>query len=123
MANTNTNVKENKLEIKHVYLTENGVVVGKVYGGGLEIHPARNFTADSAKELKLKVRNAFDLESLDAEFGFDKLLAAGVVIVDEASVEIEGQVFTSVTKTNHVIGDEDLFQELVEAGQIVDENQ
>ena len=62
-----SNTKENKLEIKHVYSTENGVVVGKVYGGGLEVHPARNFTADSAKELKVPIQLKISASTIKGE--------------------------------------------------------
>lgn len=117
---TNTNKTTN--EIKHTYSTEAGVVAGKLYGGGLGFATARNFTADSVKELKEKVQKAFDLGSLAEGFGFDKLLAAGVVIVDEASTVIEGQVFTSIKKENHKLGDIDLFDEQLENGNIFDEN-
>lgn len=80
MANTKTTTTE----VKHLYSTEAGVVLGKRYGGGLGYTTARNFTADSIKELKDKVQKAFDLESLAADCDLEKLFAAGVVLVDES---------------------------------------
>jgi len=116
MTNTKTNT------INHTYSTEAGVVLGKRYGGGLGYTDARNFTADSIKGLKDKVQKAFDLGSLAADCDLEKLFAAGVVLVDEATVEIDGKVFTNVSKENFVVGDVDLFNEKVEEGYIIDEN-
>ena len=117
-----TNTKTNTQTVNHTYSTEAGVVLGKRYGGGLGYTTARNFTADSIKELKDKVQKAFDLGSLAADCDLEKLFAAGVVLVDEATVEIDGKVFTNVSKENYVVGDVDLFNEKVEAGYIIDEN-
>lgn len=108
--------------INHTFTTEAGVVLGKRYGGGLGYTTARNFTADSIKELKDKVKKAFDLGSLAADCNLEQLFAAGVVLVDEATVEIDGKVFTNISKENYVVGDVDLFNEKVEAGYIIDEN-
>lgn len=116
------NKTTNTQEIKHTYSTEAGVVIGKMYGGGIGFAEARNFQADSVKELKEKVQKAFELGSLDKGFDFEKLLAAGVVIVDEANTIIEDQVFTATKKENFKVGDTDLFDEQVEAGNIYDEN-
>jgi len=118
---TNTNVKENKLEVTHSYSSARGVVVGKVFGGGLGYSTARDFTADTLDELKAKVQKAFDLGSLDKDAKFEKLLAAGVVLVDQAFVEIEGRTFTSTGEENFVVGDVDLFNEKVDEGFIFDD--
>ena len=82
-------------DIKHTYSTMQGVVIGKMWGGGMGSYSARDYKANTLKELQEKLQKAFDLGSLDSGAGFEKLLAAGVIIVDEASVEIEGKVFKS----------------------------
>lgn len=117
------NKTTNTQEIKHKYSTEAGVVLGKrEYGGSFGVTEARNFKGDSIKELKEKVQKAFDLGSLPADCTLERLFTAGVVLVDEASVEIDGKVYTNITKENFIVGDVDLFKEKLEEGCIVDEN-
>lgn len=118
---TETSILLNPSDIKHSFSSARGVVVGKMYGGGLGCYAARNFTADSIEELKAKIQKAFDLGSLDSGFGFEKLLAAGVVIEDKASVNIVDQQFTSSTFSNYIIGDVDLFQEQLDCGVILED--
>lgn len=101
-------------DIKHTYSCAEGIVLGKLWGGGLGSYAARSYKADTLKELKEKLQKAFDLGSLDSGAGFERLLAAGVVIEDKASIEIDGKIFTSSTYSKYVIGDVDLFQEKVD---------
>lgn len=107
-------------ELTTKYFTQSGVVIGKMYGGGKGQYNARNFKADSIEELKEKLQKAFELGSLDSGFGFEKLLAAGVQIVTERHVDIDGLDFSNRTYENYVIGDVDLFEEAVEMEDIVD---
>jgi len=116
---TNT-ITINAKDINHSFSSARGVVVGKMWGGGIGTYSARNYKADTLDELKDKIQKAFDLGSLDSGAGFERLLAAGVVIEDESSVSINDQLFTSSTYENYIIGDVDLFQELVDNGTIID---
>lgn len=116
-TNTTTNTINTK-DITHTFYSTRGIVIGTLWGGGLGAYPARDYSAATVDELKAKLQKAFDLGSLDSGAGFERLLAAGVVIVDEASITINDQVFTSKSESNYVLGDEDLFQEKIDAGWI-----
>lgn len=113
--------KTNELIFEKTFRSQKGLVVGKMYGGGKGIYPARNFTADTEKELKEKINKAFELGSLDAGMGFEKLVAAGVQIVEVTTVVIDGKKFTNETVKNWVTGDEDLFNSMVEEEEIMDD--
>lgn len=115
------NVKSTIESTTTTYATQRGIVVGKMYGGGKGIYAARNFKADSLKELKAKFNNAFEIGSLDAGFGFDKLLAAGTQIVTTTVIVVDGKEYTNVTTENYVIGDTDLFEECLDAGDFYDD--
>lgn len=119
-AKNNNTITINTNDIKHHYSTSKGVVIGKLWGGGIGSYTARNYKADTLKELKEKVQKAFELGSLDNGCGFERLLAAGVVIEDEATININDQLFTSSTYENYIIGDTDLFQEFVDKGIILE---
>lgn len=126
MANTNKTKKLEKaldikteLEIKHVFKTQRGVVVGR-YHGQKATAPTRNFTADTKAELIKKVKAAFDNNTLDTNLQFKEIIAAGVEIVDIATVEIAGKTFQNISIENYVFGDNEFFNDMVESGEIID---
>lgn len=113
--------KVNELIFEKTFRSQNGIVVGKCYGGGKGTYPTRDFKADTEKELKEKINKALDLGSLDDGMGFEKLIAAGVQIVEITTVEIDGKKYTNETVKNWVTGDTDLFNQMVEDGGICDD--
>jgi hypothetical protein len=126
MANTNKTQKLEKaldvkkeIEVKHIYKTQRGVVVGR-YHGQKATETTRNFTADTKAELIKKVKAAFDNNTLDANLQFKEVIAAGVEIVDIATVEIEGKTFQNISIENYILGDQEFFNDMVESGEIVD---
>lgn len=116
---TKTTVKTIEPEIKHVYKTQRGVVVGR-YHGQKATAPTRNFTADTEAKLIQKVMEAFENNTLDTNLQFKEVIAAGVEIVDIATVEIEGKTFQNISIENYVLGDKEFFNDMVESGEIVD---
>lgn len=126
MANTNKTKKLEKaldikteLEIKHIFKTQRGVVVGR-YHGQKATAPTRNFTADTEAKLIQKVMEAFENNTLDANLQFKEVIAAGVEIVDIATVEIAGKTFQNISVKNKLFGDAEFFNDMVESGEIVD---
>lgn len=126
MANTNKTKKLEKaldikteLEVKHVFKTQRGVVVGR-YHGQKATAATRNFTADTKADLIKKVKAAFDNNTLDTNLQFKEVIAAGVEIVDIATVEIAGKTFQNISIENYVFGDNEFFNDMVESGEIID---
>lgn len=126
MANTNKtkklvkalNVNE-EMTVKHVYKTQRGVVVGR-YHGQKATAATRNFTADTKAKLIQKVADAFRNNTLDANLQFKEVIAAGVEIVDIATVEIAGKTFQNISIENQIFGDVEFFNDMVESGEIID---
>lgn len=117
MANENkTNIKTTTL-----YYTQNGVVVGKMYGGGRNVVAARDYSAPTKKELCEKIEAAFTSGSIDHDMQLDKVMAAGVQIVETEMLTYNGKTYTRSETTNYVVGDKELFNELVCEGIIVDD--
>jgi len=126
MANTNKTKKLEKaldikteLEVKHIFKTQRGVVVGR-YHGQKATAATRNFTADTKADLIKKVKTAFDNNTLDTNLQFKEVIAAGVEIVDIATVEIAGKTFQNISIENYVFGDNEFFNDMVESGEIID---
>ena len=119
MTTKTTTVKTVKPEVTHVFHTQKGVVVGRG-NGRIAMETARNFKADTLEELMKKVKAAFNNNVLDINLKLDTIIAAGVEVVDESSVEIEGKIYTNTTVHNEVFGDKDLFNDLVDKGIIID---
>lgn len=126
MANTNKTKKLEKaldikteLEVKHIFKTQRGVVVGR-YHGQKATAATRNFTADTKADLIKKVKAAFDNNTLDTNLQFKEVIAAGVEIVDIATVEIEGKTFQNISIENYILGDQEFFNDMVESGEIID---
>lgn len=112
--------KTNGLEIKHVFKSQKGVVVGRGHDGMKATTATRNFEAESQEELVKKIKNAFNSNTLDPELIFKEVICAGVEIVDESSVEIDGKVYTNTTIKNKVFGDEEFFNSMLDTGEIID---
>ena len=108
-----------EMKIEHTFKTQRGVVVGR-YHGQRAVTTTRNFVADTKADLIKKVKAAFENNTLDGELMLKESIAAGVEIVDTATVEIDGKVFSNVTIENYVVGDEDYFNYLIIKGEIVD---
>lgn len=110
---------KNEMKIEHTFKTQRGVVVGR-YHGQKATAATRNFTADTKAELIKKVKAAFDNNTLDSELMFKEVIAAGVEIVDIATIEIEGKTFKNISIENYVLGDQEFFNDMVESGEIID---
>lgn len=111
--------KTNGLEIKHVFKSQRGVVVGR-YHGQKATAATRDFTADTEAKLIQKVMEAFENNTLDANLQFKEVICAGVEIVDIATVEIDGKIFKNISVKNKLFGDAEFFNDMVESGEIVD---
>ncbi len=114
-----TVTKTTQPKVEHVYATQKGVVIGRSHGYKA-IATARNFVAESLDELKAKVTKAFDCNTLDTDLIFDQVIAAGVEIVDCATVVIEGREFTNTTIHNFIMGDKEFFINCLDNEDIVD---
>jgi hypothetical protein len=120
MTTKTTTVKTVKPEVTHVFHSQKGVVIGRKNSCGISILTTRDFQAESLEELMKKIKNAFNSNTLDINLQLDSVIAAGVEIVDESSVEIDGKVYTNTTVHNEIFGDKDFFNELVDNGTIID---
>lgn len=108
-----------KPEIKHVYKTQNGIVVGRS-NGKKTIVPAREFIAESLEELTKKIEKSFISNTVDYELIFQNVIALGLEIVDIAEVVIDGKVFQNISIHNKIFGDKEFFKDLVDSGEIID---
>lgn len=108
-----------EINIEHTFKTQRGVVIGR-YHGQKAIAATRDFTADTEAKLIQKVVDAFKNNTLDANLQFKEVIAAGVEIVDIATVELEGKIFKNISIRNQKFGDVEFFNDMVESGEIID---
>lgn len=77
------------------YYTGNGLVAGLMWGGGVGAYEARHYSSDTLENLKEQIQKDFQSGGLDGGAGFERLVAAHIVVIEELTLEIEGRDFIS----------------------------
>lgn len=93
-----------------------GIVWGRLWGGGKGGYAARKLYATSKSELYRKIENALDDGSLDSGMGYEHLLGAVMVIITKTTITVGGDLFTNESSYFEDFGDvpEDIVNELEE---------
>jgi len=71
----------------------NGMVLGKLWGGGIGGYPAEILTADNLTELDKQIERGIEDGSLDGGMGFESLIGAMMSIETIDSRTIDGKKF------------------------------
>lgn len=81
--------------MKTRYYTGNGTVAGKMWGGGVGAYPSKHYSSDTIEDLREQITKDFESGALDSGFGFERLVAANIDVIEELTLEIEGRDFIS----------------------------
>ena len=81
--------------MKTRYYTGHGLVAGKMWGGGIGAYEARHYSSETIEDLREQVNKAFQSGELDSGAGFERLVAAKVDLIEEATLEVKGREFIS----------------------------
>jgi hypothetical protein len=81
--------------MKTRYYTGNGTVAGKMWGGGVGAYPSKHYSSDTIEGLREQITKDFESGALDSGFGFERLVAAKVDLIEEATIEVNGREFIS----------------------------
>lgn len=83
--------------MKTRYYTGNGIIGGKLLGGSLGAIDARHYSSDTLEDLKEQIKKDFQSGDLDSDcgLGFERLLAARIDLIEEATIEVNGRNFIS----------------------------
>ena len=81
--------------MKTRYYTGNGTVAGQMWGGGVGAYPSKHYSSDTIEDLREQINKDFQSGALDSGFGFERLVAAQIDIIEEITVEIDGRDFLS----------------------------
>jgi len=83
----------------------NGVVYGKLWGGGYGAYPARKIEAKTKTELLKKAKTDLKSGSLDSGMGFEYLKGAILIIKEIESIIVKGKEFKNSEYIEEFIGD------------------
>lgn len=98
---------------ENVTWSASGVVIGKDFYGNVGSYPTNNYASFDTKEHLLeKINLDFADNSLDAGFGFDRLLAARMHVCMKHTIVIDGKDYTHEEWQNVDIGDTSLIDKL-----------
>lgn len=81
--------------MKTRYYTGNGLVAGLMWGGGVGAYEARHYSSETLEDLREQIQKDFQSGALDSGAGFERLVAAQIVVIEELTLEIEGRDFVS----------------------------
>lgn len=109
------NLEDVTLKPKDITWSASGVVIGKDFYGNMGSYPTKNYSGvDTKEQLLEKINTDFADNSLDAGFGFNRLLAARMHVCMKHTIVIDGKDYTHEEWQNVDIGDTSLIDKLTE---------
>ena len=94
----------NTFDKKSVNYSASGVVLGNLWSGEEVGYPAKDYSADTYKDLVTQLETALEDNSLDDGMGFESLIAAFMVVTTITTITINDKEFINKEQKELVIG-------------------